>query len=75
MKGESFPDYMRKNPLQPIGLGNNAFLRAQIPAQLDFELGYEYFKHFYCPFEQGGITSFPSGDLYSTIEDLGCSLN
>jgi CubicO group peptidase (beta-lactamase class C family) len=71
MRGESFPDYMRKNLLQPIGMDNSAFLRAQIPAQLDFAPGYEYFKRTYYPYEQGDITSFPSGNLYSTIEDMG----
>jgi len=71
LRGESFPDYMRKNLLQPIGMENSAFLQAQIPAQLDFALGYEYFERNYYPFEQGDITSFPSSNLYSTIEDMG----
>ncbi|MFL7893566.1 MAG: serine hydrolase domain-containing protein [Anaerolineales bacterium] len=71
MRGESFPDYLRKNLLQPIGMEKSTFLRAQIPAQLDVALGYEYFKRNYYPYEQGNITGFPSGNLCSTIEDMG----
>jgi CubicO group peptidase (beta-lactamase class C family) len=71
MRGGLFPDYMRENLLLPIGMDNSAFLREQVPANLELAFGYEYYKGEYYPYEQGDITSFPSGNLYSTIEDMG----
>jgi CubicO group peptidase (beta-lactamase class C family) len=71
MRGELFPDYMRNNLLLPIGMDDSAFLRAQVPTQLEHAFGYEYYKGEYNPYEQGDITSFPSGNLYSTTEDMG----
>ena len=70
MRGGLFPDYMRENLLLPIGMDNSAFLRAQVPANLELAFGYEYYKGEYYPYEQSDITSFPSGNLYSTIEDM-----
>ena len=70
MRGGLFPDYMRENLLLPIGMHNSAFLRAQVPANLEIAFGYEYYMGEYYPYEQSDITSFPSGNLYSTIEDM-----
>ena len=70
LRGEYYPRYMKENLLTPIGMENSAFLSAGIPAQRDLALGYEYYKGEYYPLEQGDITSFPSGNLYSTIEDM-----
>ncbi|MBK5108439.1 MAG: serine hydrolase [Anaerolineales bacterium] len=71
MRGELFPDYMRKNLLLPLGMDNSAFMRSEIPSQLELAYGYEYYEGEYYPYEQGDITSLPSGNLYSTIEDMG----
>jgi len=71
MRGGLFPDYMRENLLLPIGMDNSTFLRAQVPTKLNLAFGYEYYKGEYDPYEQSDITSFPSGNLYSTIEDMG----
>ena len=71
MNGELFPETMRKNLLLPIGMQNSAFLRAQIPDPLEVAVGYEYYKSKYYPYEQNDITSLPSGNLYSTIDDMG----
>ena len=70
MRGEPFPRYMKENLLTPIGMGNSAFVSSSIPAQRDVALGYEYYKGEQYPYEQGDITSLPSGNLYSTIEDM-----
>jgi len=70
LRGEYYPRYMKENLLTPIGMENSAFLSAGIPPQRDLALGYEYYKGEYYPLEQGDITSFPSGNLYSTIEDM-----
>jgi hypothetical protein len=70
LRGEYYPRYMKENLLAPVGMENSAFLSAGIPAQKDVALGYEYYKGEYYPLEQGDITSLPSGNLYSTIEDM-----
>ena len=69
-RGESFSQYMKENLLTPVGMENSAFISTDIPAQKDVALGYEYYKGEYYPYEQGDITSLPSGNLYSTIEDM-----
>jgi len=71
MRGESFPEYMRDNLLLPVGMDNSAFLRTQIPDDSKVAFGYEYYKGEYYPYEQGDITSLPSGNLYASIEDMG----
>jgi CubicO group peptidase (beta-lactamase class C family) len=70
LRGESFARYMEENLLARIGMENSAFLSVGIPVQKDVALGYEYYKGEYYPLEQGDITSLPSGNLYSTIEDM-----
>ena len=70
LRGESFPQYMKENLLTPIGMDNSAFISTGIPAQKDVALGYEYYEGEYYPYEQRDITSLPSGNLYSTIEDM-----
>lgn len=70
-RGGLYQDYMRENLLIPIGMHHSSFLRAQVPPGLELAPGYEYYQDQYYPYEQGDITSFPSGNLYSTIEDMG----
>lgn len=69
-RGEPFPYYMEENLLSPVGMENSAFLTADIPAQNDIALGYEYYKGDYYPREQGDITNLPSGNLYAPIADM-----
>lgn len=71
MRATLFPDYMRENMLLPIGMDNSTFIRSQIPAQLEIAVGYEYYDGKYYPYAQNDIVNFPSGNLYSTIEDMG----
>jgi len=70
LRGESFARYMKENLLTRIGMESSTFLSAGIPAQKDIALGYEYYKGKYYPYQQGDITSLPSGNLYSTMEDM-----
>jgi hypothetical protein len=49
---------------------NSVFLSADIPAQKAVALGYEYYKGEYYSLEQSDISSLPSGNLYSTLEDM-----
>jgi hypothetical protein len=71
IREEPFPDYLRQELLDPIGMNNSAFLRSHLPAQVEVAPGYEYYEGEYYPIEQGDITSVPSGNLYATIDDMG----
>jgi len=70
LRGESFDSYMQDYLLTPIGMENSTFVFARIPRDLDVAIGYEYYKSEYYPYEQGDISNLPSGNLYSTIEDM-----
>ena len=70
-RDDSFPSYMFNNLLQPIGMTDSTFLRKNIPSQREIAMGYEYYQGEYYPYEQNDITGSPSGNLYSTIEDMG----
>jgi len=70
LRGERFARYMEENLLARIGMENSAFLSSSIPVQKNVALGYEYYKGEYYPYEQADITSLPSGNLYSTLEDM-----
>lgn len=70
MRQESFPDYMRDNLLLPAGMENSAFLRSQISDDFIVAAGYEYDEGAYYPYDQGDITSLPSGNAYASVQDL-----
>ena len=70
-RDDTFPSYMFNNLLQPIGMTDSTFLRENIPSQREIAMGYEYYQGEYYPYEQNDITGSPSGNLYSTIEDMG----
>jgi len=67
---KSFAYYMEEGLLNRLGMENSSFLLADIPSQKDVAIGYEYYKGKYYPRQQGDINSLPSGNLYSTIEDI-----
>jgi CubicO group peptidase (beta-lactamase class C family) len=67
---KSFAYYMEENLLARIGMEDSSFLGADIPAQKDVAMGYEYYKGKYYPRQQDDINSLPSGNLYSTLEDM-----
>jgi len=67
---KSFAYYMEENLLARIGMEDSSFLWADIPTQKYVALGYEYYKGKYYPRQQGDINSLPSGNLYSTLEDM-----
>ena len=71
LRGELFPDYLRDELLHPVGMGKSAFLRAYLPTDLEVAPGYEFYEGEYYPYIQGDDESIPSGNLYSTIEDMG----
>ncbi len=69
-RGESFSSYMKESLLDRIGMVSSGFLSADVPAQRDRAMGYEYYKGKYYPYEQGDIAELSSGNLYSTLEDM-----
>lgn len=70
LRGESFARHMQDNLLTPIGMDNSTFVSAGIPHDLVMAMGYEYWEGEYYPYEQGDISNLPSGNLYSTLEDM-----
>ena len=67
-RDKSYAYYMEEGLLARIGMKDSSFL---FPPQKNVALGYEYYKKKYYPRQQGDINSLPSGNLYSTIEDMG----
>ena len=74
MRGESFAAYMSEHILEPTGMESSAFVASGIPANREIAPGYEYWKGDYYPIEQGDIVKLASGNLYSTVEDMGAFL-
>ena len=74
MRGESFAAYMSEHILGPTGMDSSAFLASGTPANREIAPGYEYWEGDYYPIEQGDIVKLASGNLYSTIEDMGAFL-
>ncbi|MHC5135346.1 MAG: serine hydrolase domain-containing protein [Planctomycetota bacterium] len=67
-RGKSYAFYMQEDLLGRIGMKDSSYL---FPPQKTVALGYEYYKRKYYPYQQGDINALPSGNLYSTIEDMG----
>ena len=73
-RGESFPEFMRENLLYDIGMKNSSFSTTNLPDHGLIAKGYEYYKGKFYPIIQSDINNVPSGNLYSTIEDLSVFL-
>lgn len=71
---EGYSKFMRENLLNDLGMKNSSFNSAILPDHLSVAKGYEYYKGKYYPMIQSDINSVPSGNLYSTIEDLSIFL-
>jgi len=71
---ESYSKFMRENLLYDLGMKNSSFSTAILPDYGLIAKGYEYYKGKYYPMIQSDINSVPSGNLYSTIEDLSIFL-
>ncbi len=71
-RNQGFARYMNENLLADLGMENSSFLFSDISPSDSLALGYEYYKGNYYPRIQSGIDNLPSGNLYSTIEDLSC---
>ena len=69
-----FSPYMRDHLFKNLGMGNSTFSFGDIADTKLVAKGYEYYKHNYYPMAQLDIISVPSGNMYSTIEDLSVFL-
>lgn len=66
---------MKEHILDELEMKNSNFYREGIADSLQIALGYEYHKRDYYPYEQYNNNNVPSGNLYSTIEDLSSFLS
>jgi len=66
--------YMKESVLNDLGLYNSNFYLEGFSDPLKIAKGYEYHKGRYHPLIQYNINNVPSGNLYSTIEDLSLFL-
>jgi len=69
-----FASYMKTHLLHNLGMKNSAFHSGDLTDPDAVAQGYEYFKRRYYPMDQSDIQNIPSGNLYSSIEDLSSFL-
>ena len=74
-RNEGFAGFMRDHLLFDLGMKNSCFSAGDLSDPGKLAKGYEYYKGKYYPMVQSDISSIPSGNLYSTIEDLSAFLN
>lgn len=65
-----YAQYMREEFLNSLGMRNTTFDSGDIMDKERLVLGYNYHKRKYHPMVQNDISSVPSGNMYSTLEDL-----
>ena len=65
-----YAQYMRDEFLNSLGMRNTTFDSGDITDKERLVLGYHYHKRNYQPMVQNDISSVPSGNMYSTLEDL-----
>jgi CubicO group peptidase (beta-lactamase class C family) len=73
-RNAGFSRYMKDHLLYDLGMRNSTFSLGDISDPELIAKGYEYYKHKYYPMTQPDINNVPSGNLYSTIEDLSVLL-
>jgi len=66
--------YMEEYILDDFGMNNSHFYKEGFRDSLLIAKGYEYYKRSYYPLIQHNINNVPSGNLFSTIEDLSAFL-
>lgn len=73
-RDEGFSGFMQEHLLDKLGMSNSSFRLRDLPDPKLVAKGYEYYKHKYYPIIQPDMNSVPSGNLFSTIEDLSVFL-
>jgi len=70
-RDEGYARYMDKNVLPLLGMAESTFRVENITGSSVIATGYEYYKGKYYPLDQTkNISSVPSGNLYSNLNDL-----
>lgn len=69
-----FARHMKTHLLHDLGMDHSTFHSGDISDKCELALGYEYYKRKYYPMPQSDFSNVPSGNLYSTIEDLSTFL-
>jgi len=69
-----FEEYMKKHLLTDLGMNNSAFRASDLESGARVARGYEYYKRTYYPLYQNDVKNVPSGNLYSSLEDLSVFL-
>ncbi|MCP4645085.1 MAG: beta-lactamase family protein [bacterium] len=70
VRGQKYSLYMREHFLIPIGMDRSAFLSTQLPDDAEIAVGYEHYKGKHYPIRRGECPSFPSGNLFASLEDM-----
>ncbi len=69
-----FERYMKDHLLNDLHTKSSAFQSSDLDKSQAVAMGYEYYKRKYYPIQQSDVKSVPSGNLYSTLEDLSLFL-
>lgn len=74
-RGEGFAPYMKKHMFEGLGMNHTTFSSADLQDSARLASGYEFYKgKFYPVIRPDDISSIPSGNLYSTMEDMSLFL-
>jgi CubicO group peptidase (beta-lactamase class C family) len=73
-RNEPFVPYMKEHLFSELGMEHTAFHSAGLGSSPVVASGYEYYKRKYYPMIRSDINGIPSGNLYSTIEDMSIFL-
>jgi len=73
-RNEGFTAFMSSHLLDDLGMHHTSFNSMDVQNGNQLAIGYEYYKRSLYPMIQSDINSVPSGNLYSTIEDLSIFL-
>ena len=71
---EGFAPYMKKYMFEALGMNHTTFSSADLGDSSVLAGGYEFYKGEFYPVIRSDINSVPSGNLYSTIEDMSLFL-
>jgi CubicO group peptidase (beta-lactamase class C family) len=71
VRDEGYTSFMDNNILPLTGMSESTFASESISGSENIATGYEYYKGKYYPIDQSkNINSVPSGNLYTTLNDL-----
>jgi hypothetical protein len=75
VRDEGYSNFMNNNLLPLTGMSESTFDTENISGSENIATGYEYYKGKFYPIDQSrNINSVPSGNLYTTLNNLGAFL-